>query len=114
MKNLEISNETYNTININGKNEPLVLNFWSKDEIKNSEIVKEDWNISKDLIPFWGNWHDVICLNIKTKKIIYFNDIRETVTEWDNIEEFKKSLSYQEETINNSDSIIEEESWIDF
>ena len=71
----------------------LSLNFWSWEEISGSLLLREDWHITDNLIPFYGDWHDLYCIDLKSDKIFYLNDAREKVCEWNNPTEFKNSLS---------------------
>lgn len=71
----------------------LNLNFWSWEEISDSLRLRADWDVADDLIPFYGDWHDLYCLDLNSEKIIYLNDARKKICEWKNSVDFKNSLS---------------------
>ena len=58
---------------------PLVHPFWSPDEIAQSFDIKEEWDVSDDLIPFYGDWHELLCISVATGKIVMLNDERSLV-----------------------------------
>ena len=78
----------------------LALSFWSYQEIQDGLGLREDWGVDLNLIPFWGDWHDLFCLNISTSQVHYLNDSRTTVFSWATTQDFINSLTNDPSTIN--------------
>lgn len=64
----------FNSIALAGKTESLKHCFWSFEEIIKSESMKEEWEVPENFIPFYGNWHDLFCLNWDNNRIVHLND----------------------------------------
>ncbi|WP_143157910.1 cell wall assembly protein [Rubritalea squalenifaciens] len=73
--------------------------FWVLDQIMESLDLREEWDVEDSMIPFYGDWHDLIAIT-KEGKVVELNDHREVTYEWDSFENFKESL-------------IEEKDWKD-
>lgn len=74
----------------------LSLYFWSWDEILDGLEKRDEWEISDNLIPFYGDWHDLFCLNTDDEKIVSINDDREIHFQWNDSANFISSLSSKE------------------
>ena len=96
LKEVESMNEKYASIYINCELEPLVVPFWSWAEIQQGLNLREEWEVDASLTPFYGDWHDLFCLNESTGEIIALNDNREAVYTWASIKDFISSLSDKE------------------
>ena len=73
--------------------------FWELDQISNSLDLRGEWDVEDSIIPFYGDWHDLIAIS-EEAKVIELNDNREVTHEWDCFQDFKNSL-------------IEEKDWTD-
>jgi hypothetical protein len=96
LSKVEALNDEYCSIEIDAKLESLALPFWSIAEIESGLKLREEWEVSSNLIPFQGDWHELLCLDQDTGKVIYINEEREIVFSWSNAEEFMASLSKKE------------------
>ena len=96
LKNIADEAKEYCSIKENGKLVSLMLYFWEYEEILKSSRLKKDWEVDENLIPFYGDWHDLYCIELETGKVIYINDNRERVCEWEDTNSFKNSLSKEE------------------
>jgi len=67
--------------------------FWSYDEIQARLALRKDWGVDEGLIPFFGDWHEVICLSVSDGRVIYLGDDRRVLSIWPDIEAFLASLS---------------------
>lgn len=67
--------------------------FWSYDEIQSGLALRRDWGVDQDLIPFFGDWHEVICLSSSTGRVIYLDDSRHVISSWSDTEAFMESLA---------------------
>ncbi|AQQ68352.1 hypothetical protein Mag101_12435 [Microbulbifer agarilyticus] len=74
----------------------LTLNFWSWDEVLDGIEKRNEWQVSDNLIPFYGDWHNLYCLDISDGKILSLNDAREIEFQWEDTASFKSSLSTKE------------------
>ncbi|MFL5328229.1 MAG: cell wall assembly protein [Gemmataceae bacterium] len=105
-------NGQFNVVRLGNLTEPLRHSFWNSKEIEDSHRVKADWGIPLDLIPFYGDWHDVICLNARSGEIILLNDARQTRHNWHSPVDFVASLiQAQDWSVNTRVSVVEE--WLD-
>ena len=61
------------------------------------------------MIPFYGDWHDLIVIT-EEEKVIELNDQREITYQWESFERFKKSLieekDWKDEPSADDDGII--------
>ena len=110
LNKVESLNEEYNSIRINGELESIAIPFWSHEEIKKGLVLREEWEVPLNLIPFQGDWHEILCLDQNTGKVIYLNDEREIVQEWKDADEFLKHLSKEEVVYDEKPEIIS--AWI--
>ena len=97
---------------------PLYHPFWSRDEIIKGLTIKKEWDVPDDLIPFYGDWHDVLCVSAVTGEIVLLDDERMSISIWKNGDDFLNCLST--DTINDEGSstregsgIVEDQSWLD-
>jgi len=96
LKQVESMNQTYASIYFNCELEPLFMPFWSWDAIQAGLEQREEWEVDESLIPFYGDWHDLFCLNENTGEIVALNDEREVLCRWDCIKDFMSCLSEKE------------------
>lgn len=111
LSKVEALNNDYCSIKINTQLESLELPFWSLVEIESGLQLREEWGIPSNLIPFQGDWHELLCLDQDSGKVIYINDEREIVFNWSNTSEFMLSLSKEEIVYEAKPEIIS--AWID-
>lgn len=67
--------------------------FWSYDEIQAGLALRYNWGVDEGLIPFFGDWHEVICLSVSDGRVIYLDDDRRVLSSWPDRETFLASLS---------------------
>ena len=96
LKQVEGLNKVYASIYFNCELESLTMPFWSWEDIQNGLEQRQEWEVDKALIPFYGDWHDLFCINTDTGEIVALNDEREVLCTWDSVKVFLKSLSEQE------------------
>ena len=66
--------------------------FWIYSKIMFGLGLRSDWGISEDLVPFFGDWHEVICLSLSTDNVVYLDDDRRTIATWPDTQSFLASL----------------------
>lgn len=96
LREVEGLNEKYASIYLNCELEPLVMPFWSWQEIQDGLKLRQEWEVDTSLTPFYGDWHDLFCLNENTGEIIVLDDDRREVYKWASIKDFLSSLSVKE------------------
>jgi hypothetical protein len=64
LKSVESFNGQFNAVRAGSKVIPLRHPFWSESTILASSAIKEDWDVPLTSVPFYGDWHTVICLNV--------------------------------------------------
>ena len=84
----------------------LSLYFWSWDEIIEGLGKRDEWDVPDNLIPFYGDWHNLLCLNVDDGSIFSINDAREINFQWDDTASFKSSFSSKEIESPKSKGII--------
>ena len=107
MKEVETLNKKYAYIYFNFELETLSMPFWSWDEIQKGLELRREWEVDKELIPFYGDWHDLFCLNGTTGEIVALNDEREVLCRWSSVKEFLSCLSDNESVYD--DEFMEDE-----
>jgi len=107
-------NKRFNAVRTGPSLETLCHPFWSAAEIARSLNMRADWEIPNSLIPFYGDWHTVICLDPREGTVKLLHDDREIVFTWASISEFIQSLQNEPERPIDTSGIIESESWLDF
>lgn len=96
LKEVESMNDKYASIYFNCELESLVMRFWSWYQIQNGLSLRQEWEVDASLIPFYGDWHNLLCLKESTGEIVALNDNREVLCKWDSIKDFKSCLSERE------------------
>jgi len=92
----ESLNSKYASIYFNCELEALTMPFWSWKEIQAGLELRQEWEVDASLIPFYGDWHDLFCLNGNTGEIVALNDERKVLCKWASIKEFLSCLSEKE------------------
>lgn len=82
----------YEGIRLDGGVEWLAHSFWSPEAIKEGILVRSEWDVADDLIPFYGDWHSLFCISVQSGKISYLDDERHEIFSWDTSEQFLASL----------------------
>ena len=70
--------------------------FWSWDDIQQGLAQRQEWEVDKSLIPLYGDWHDLFCLNVDSGEIVALNDEREALCTWASVKVFLRCLSETE------------------
>ena len=96
LKQVENMNKNYASIYFNCELEALAMPFWSWEEIQQGLELRQEWEVDESLIPFYGDWHDLFCLNENTGEIVALNDEREVLCTWTSIKDFISCLSEKE------------------
>lgn len=96
LKSVESFNSNYCSIKEGEDWVSLTSNFWSWDDIQKNLKMREEWNVSEAYIPFYGDWHNLYCIDCRSHKVVSLNDERHIVCEWPSREAFEKSLSEKE------------------
>ena len=96
LREVEILNHKYASVYFNVELEALSMPFWTWDEIQRGLELRQEWEVDKQLIPFYGDWHDLFCLNGTTGEIVALNDERDVLCRWTSIKEFLSCLSEKE------------------
>ena len=90
---VESLNTKYASIYFNCELEALTMPFWSWEKIQAGLEQRSEWEVDTSLVPFYGDWHDLFCLNGKTGEIVALNDERKVLCTWASIKEFLSCLS---------------------
>jgi len=96
LKQVESMNKKYASIYFNCELESLAMPFWTWEEIQAGLELRKEWEVDASLIPFYGDWHDLFCLNGTTGEIIALNDEREVLCTWTSVKDFLSCLSAKE------------------
>ena len=96
LKEVESLNKKYASIYFNVELEALAMPFWSWQEIQAGLELRQEWEVNESLIPFYGDWHDLFCLNENTGEIVALNDEREVLCTWTSVKDFLSCLSEKE------------------
>jgi hypothetical protein len=107
-------NEKYNAVRTNSGVVSLGHCFWTKSMIEGANQLQAEWNVAPTMIPFYGDWHDLICLNTQSGSIEMIDDNRRLLFAWPSHTVFLNSLEMTIELPSDPSSIIESESWIEF
>ena len=70
--------------------------FWTWEEIQKGLELRQEWEVEESLIPFYGDWHDLFCLNENTGEIVVLNDERAVLCTWASVKDFLSCLSEKE------------------
>ncbi len=96
LKEVESMSKKYASIYFNCEHEALAMPFWSWEEIRKGLELRQEWEVDVSLIPFYGDWHDLFCLNGSTGEIVALNDEREVLCTWTSVKDFLSCLSEKE------------------
>jgi len=96
LKQAESLTSKYASIYFNVELEALAMPFWTWDEIQKGLPLRQEWEVDASLIPFYGDWHDLFCLNEDTGEIVALNDEREVLCSWASVKDFLSCLSEKE------------------
>lgn len=106
-------NERFNVVRAGDESHALHLPFWGANEIERASGIQEEWQVRKPLVPFYGDWHTLMCLDPKHGTIQLLDDRRRVVFTWTTIKEFVQCLASEPEVPGDTSGIIEAESRLD-
>jgi hypothetical protein len=93
LESVDALNEKFNSVDLGGHVEPLVHSFWTASEIRSAiGSLRADWEVPLHLIPFYGDWHTLLCLDEASGAIVYLNDARTELFRWRSPQEFLAPL----------------------
>ena len=107
-------NERFGAVRAGSTQIPLQYSFWTLSEIEKAQQIQADWDVPPKLVPFYGDWHDLICLNVESGAVEMIDDTRHPVFVWLSHDDFQKCLASVAETPGDTSGVIETESWLDF
>jgi hypothetical protein len=107
-------NAKHNAVRTDSETRRLHHSFWTRSEIEQASQVQSEWDVPKNLVPFYGDWHDLICLNTDNGSIQMIDDARREQFTWPSHKAFLESLTIIDEEPEDSSGIIESKSWLDF
>lgn len=95
---------------------PLVHSFWAREEISEALPIRDEWDVPEHLIPFYGDWHTLFCVDSSTASpsVVMLRDSREIVHRWESLSTFSASLHTLPEERSSPRGIIESTSWLNF
>jgi hypothetical protein len=98
---------------------PLHHPFWYREEIAQGLEIKGEWDVPDELIPFYGDWHTLLCISVATGEVLLLDDARATVFLWESGDDFLSSLTQDPSaddvsSVSKISGIIESKSWLDF
>ena len=96
LKTVESFNLKFSSIKLESQVEPLIHSFWSVAEIERGKELKFEWKLSEQLIPFYGNWHDLLCIDTSDNSVVFLNDSRQVIHKWHSINDFISSLNTED------------------
>lgn len=107
----------YSSVVVDEKLVALWHPFWSFDQITKGREIQAEWNVPSDLVPFYGDWHTLICLSLSARHVLLLDDDRNAHGLWQSTEEFLNGLTHSAErkgVTQPEHKAIESESWLDF
>lgn len=107
-------NAKHNAVRNGSETHCLYHSFWTKSEIERGQQVQSEWDVPTKMIPFYGDWHDLICLNTENGSVQMIDDARRVLITWPSHEAFLQNLTTTDEKPADPSGIIESESWLDF
>jgi hypothetical protein len=108
--------DAFSGLRTNDSVTPLYHHFWSPNEIARGRAIKGEWDVPEDWIPFYGDWHTLLCISITRGEIFLIDDARTTIFAWNGSDDFLSCLTTapkMEESSSTRDGIVEDKSWLD-
>lgn len=114
LSTVESYNDRFNALRF-GKDQILLAHtFWNRREIERGISLREGWGLPEHLVPFYGDWHTLLCLSLTDGEILLLDDSRQVGWRWLCSDAFIGSLVYEPEKAVDSSIIVEDKSWLDF
>ena len=107
-------NAKHNAVRTDSETRCLFHSFWTKSEIEHGQQIQSEWDVPANMIPFYGDWHDLICLNIENGSVQMIDDARRVLFTWPSHEAFLHNLTTIDEEQSDTSGVIESASWLDF
>jgi hypothetical protein len=61
-------------------------------EIECRSGLRAEWGVPSHLVPFYGDWHDLLCLDTRSGSVVMIDDERSTLFEWATPRSFQDAL----------------------
>ena len=74
--------------------------FWSYQRVSDSLSIKEEWDVADDLIPFYGDWHTLMCISGRTGEVFLLDDERTAEFVWRSADDFLDALTHEKPSEN--------------
>jgi hypothetical protein len=105
----------HNAVRAGRKVVPLLHPFWRMADISSAWRIQAEWNVDPPLLPFYGDWHDLICVDTGTSppSVVMLSDDRAVVHRWTTLRRFVAALCTVKEQPLDTDSLVKDE-WFDF
>lgn len=107
-------NAKHNAVRTDSETLRLHHAFWKQSEIDHGQQIQGEWEVPTNLIPFYGDWHDLLCLNIENGSVQMIDDARRVSFTWPSHESFLQNLTTIDEKPADTSGIIASESRLDF
>jgi hypothetical protein len=95
LKSAQISAHNFSSVRAGQDLIELVHRFWPYQEIVDGLNIKEEWGVEADLIPFYRDWHTLICISGTSGKVFLLDDDRTTSFVWRSSEDFLSDLTHE-------------------
>ena len=81
--------------------------FWTNAEITSALRIREEWDVPEHLIPFYGDWHDLMCVDVSTSvpSVVLLDDDRRVLHRWKSLDVFSRALRKVPETPSDDDDL---------
>jgi hypothetical protein len=79
--------------------------------------VAEEWDLPAGIVPFLGDFHDVICLDYRRStepSVTVLDDARQARCKFPSFDAFLAARTLRDQTIKRPSRVIESESWLNF
>jgi len=80
-------------LRIGGRVQRLWSKYWSYEQILSALPLRIDWDVEENYIPFFGDWHEILCLSLLDGQIVQLDDHRNIVYSWSSTEDFIESIA---------------------
>jgi len=91
-------NETKNVIHHRGAVHCLVHSFWDHGEIEHAmdEALRADWQLPRQFVPFYGDWHTLMCVDQQDGSVVELDDDRRILRRWPDTARFEAALAWDD------------------
>jgi len=75
-------------LRVDGQVQRIWGKYWPYEQIISALPQRAEWGVQENYVPFFGDWHEILCLSLSDGRVVQLDDNRNIKNSWTSTEEF--------------------------